>query len=524
MQNMEDSVPATYRSGGAARKAVRPAFESSLDLLKNIASNKSNNIAFIDQDRALTYRELHQCVAGFSQELIGHSIKQKPVALICDNSLEFVVAYYAIQAASAQVMPINPEFTGPELLALLADAEPVAVVYQRQEHIETALRQSSVPAQIAVGQEDLALDSWRHSEGLQLPEPMPEADLVSNLQYTGGTTGRPKGVRLSHSQIMVNLEQRDQLLPMQPNVEKILCFMPMFHIFAIHMCLLCALSCGGTLVIHRRYHPEKVLRSIECDQITFLPASPTAFIGLMRHDHFPTTDFSLLSLCASGSAPLSAEISERWEKITGSPICEGYGQTEAGPILTHNPKEGLRKSGSVGLPLPGTEIQIVDSEHRDRILPQGEAGEIRARGPQIMSGYLNRPEETEEALHQGWLYTGDIGFFDEDGYLHICDRKKDMVVIGGYNVYPREVDEVLVKHPDIEEAISVGILDEYRGEILRSYIVTTPDTRLEIEEVLEFCKSQLVRYKIPQEIIFMDSLPKTAIGKIDKASLRVGEL
>ena len=243
-------------------------------------------------------------------------------------------------------------------------------------------------------------------------------------------------------------------------------------------------------------------------------------VGLPGHADFGATDFSSLKLCFSGASALPVETMRRWEQATGCGICEGYGQTEAGPVLTYNPRHGLRKIGSVGVPLPLTEVEIVDTETGTTALPTGESGEVRARGPQIMTGYRNRPDETAAALRDGWLYTGDIGAFDEDGYLFIRDRKKDMVIFGGFNVYPREIEEVLCKHLDVVEAAVVGVADSYRGEILKAFVVLIPAAKVTADDLLSYLRERLTKYKIPAQIVITATLPKTAVGKLDKVSLR----
>jgi long-chain acyl-CoA synthetase len=284
------------------------------------------------------------------------------------------------------------------------------------------------------------------------------------------------------------------------------------------MGLYLAAFCQGTLVILPRYHPALVLEAIGRERITLFSGSPTIFAGLMGFEHFAATDFSTLALCFSGSAALPEATLQAWERSTGTTICEGYGQTEAGPVLTYNPRNGLRKPGSVGIAVFDTQIEIVDVETGSRPMPPGEPGEIRARGPQIMSGYRNLPAETEAALRDGWLYTGDIGWLDADGYLTVCDRKKDMVIVSGFNVYPREVEEALHRHEAVLDAAVVGVPDAYRGEQLHAFVVTRPGT--DPNALSEHLRQRLARHKLPQTIHLVECLPKTAIGKTDKQKLK----
>jgi long-chain acyl-CoA synthetase len=296
--------------------------------------------------------------------------------------------------------------------------------------------------------------------------------------------------------------------------------MPVSHAYGMAMGLFLAPYCGGTLVLLPRYVAEDVLAAVERERISVFPGSPTVFIGLMAHPRFVATDWSTVHTCYSGASALAEETLRRWRDAVGAPVYEGYGQTEAGPVLSFNPVRGAVKSGSVGIPLPDTEIQIVDLDTGTRILPCGERGEIRARGPQIMQGYRNLPEETAQTLRDGWLYTGDIGEFDAEGYLFIRDRKKDMLIVGGYNVYPRELEEVLVMHPAVLDAAVVGARDDYRGELPVAYVALRPGARAGGEELMAHCRANLARYKVPARIRILEALPKTSVAKTDKKTLR----
>ena len=340
------------------------------------------------------------------------------------------------------------------------------------------------------------------------------------MQYTGGTTGYPKGVKVTHRQMSVNISQREAILPTEPDHEIIVCVMPLFHVFAVSMCLHLAAYCRGRLVILSRYHPAELCDVMAAEKVTILPAGPTVYSGLLNFDGFKTTDLSALKWCYSGSAPLPEETLRRWEDATGCFILEGYGQTEAGPVLTYNPAIGVKKPGSVGVPLIHTDVQTVDLETGETILPAGKLGEIRARGPQIMAGYRNLPEETAKTLRDGWLYTGDIGEFDADGYLFIRDRKKDMAIVGGYNVFPREIDEVLYTHPAVAEAAAIGVPDDYYGETIKAWVTLKAGKATTEQELLDFCAANLAKYKVPKSIVIVETIPKTTVGKIDKMALR----
>lgn len=473
-------------------------------------------------DEVLDYRSFAACVAGLALELQASDIGAgSRVALVMGNSIDIAIATFGVQAAGAQVVPLNPSYTVHELTPVLDDAAAAAIIHDSDigARIGPLLDRFAPNRRIAVGPDARRLTAWQDQPALADRLALPDPGSLSTLQYTGGTTGRSKGVNLTHRSVSLNVSQREALLPTRKDAERVLVITPLFHVYAVSMGLYLAVYCRASLDILPRYHPERVLRTVEGHQITLLSGSPTIFIGLMGHEGFAQVDLSSLRLCFSGSSALSEETLRRWEAATGCIICEGYGQSEAGPVLTFNPSEGLRKLGSVGMAVPGTRIDIVDVETGQRSLPAGEPGEIRARGAQIMQGYRNLPEQTAEALRDGWLYTGDIGRLDADGYLTIVDRKKEMAIVGGFNVYPREIEEALFTHPAVREASVVGVPDDYRGEALVAFVVAG-DPTVDATALLDYLGTRLVRYKIPREVRFVDALPKTIVGKIDRKPLR----
>jgi long-chain acyl-CoA synthetase len=485
-------------------------------MLAAAASACGGNTALVCGEERLSYHDYAACVAAFAFELQGRGDTGR-VALLLRNSLDICIATFAVQAAGAQVVPLNPDYTAYELQPILEDAAPSLVLHEAGDvAVLPVLQALGIPG-IAIGPGARRLivlpDSVR---AMPLPDP---ADL-STLQYTGGTTGRAKGVNLGHAAVATNVSQRESLLPTRPEHERVLAITPLFHSYASAMGLYLAVFCRGTLVILPRYHPAAVLDAIGRERITLFSGSPTIFAGLMGFEGFAGADFSSLELCFSGSAALSEATLQRWEAATGTTICEGYGQTEAGPVLTYNPRFGRRKPGSVGVVVEDTVVEIVDVATGRTVLPPGERGEIRARGPQLMEGYRNRPEETQAALRDGWLYTSDIGWLDDEGYLTVCDRKKDMVIVSGFNVYPREVEEALQHHPAVAEAAVVGMPDAYRGEQLRALVVLRPGIAAEAGALTAHLQERLARYKVPQSIDIVASLPKTVIGKVDKQRIR----
>ena len=490
--------------------------------LADTAARVPASDALVCGDERLSYAQYLRCVAGFAHELIGLGAAGRNVAVVLGNSIDVCVALFAVHAAGACAVPCNPGYTERELRPILADAAPHAVVYAADlgERVEAIANDLGIEHRVRVGDGARRLLEWRGRSGLELPQPLPDPDAIATLQYTGGTTGRSKGVKLTHRAIAVNVAQREALLPVPRDAARLLCVMPLFHVYAVAMCLHNMAHAGGTLVIVPRYSPEVVFDLLERERITIFAGSPTLFTGLMAHPRFATADFSGLALSYSGSAALPAELLRRWEAATDTPVIEGYGQSEAGPVISFNPLAGVRKPGSVGLPVPGTEVQIVDVADGARVLGVGEPGEIRVRGPQLMSGYRNLPAETADALRGGWLYTGDIGELDADGYLYIRDRKKEMAKVSGFNVFPREIEEVLHAHPAVQEAAVVAVPDAYRGEAVEAFVVLREGAHASADALLAHCGANLAKYKWPARLHLVAALPKTSVGKLDKLRLR----
>jgi long-chain acyl-CoA synthetase len=507
-----------WGEGGGAQ--VLPCSEATVvQMLAAAAQAAPQGEALVFGERRLDYAGYLASVAGFARELQELGAAGGRVATLMGNSIDACIAALAALAAGAQQVPLNPLYTAYELAMIFEDAAPAVLVVDAAlvAMAEPVARRAGVSHIIVVGEGARRLDTWRAGEGT-LP-PVPTVDSLALLQYTGGTTGRPKGVELTHGAIAVNVAQREAILPSRRG-DRILCMMPLSHAYAMAMGLFLSLHSAGTLVILPRYQPDDVLDSVSRERIGVFLGSPTIFTGLLAHPGFAATDWRTVHTCYSGSAALPAATLQRWRDEVGAPVYEGYGQTEAGPVLSFNPVRGPVKPGTVGVPVPLTEIEIVDVATGQQVLPAGTCGEIRARGPQVMRGYRNRPEETAQALRGGWLYTGDIGEFDADGYLSIRDRKKDMVIVGGYNVYPREVEDVLFAHPDVADAAVVGRPDDYRGEMLVAHVVPRPGAQPDTDALLAHCRERLARYKLPAEWRFTHALPKTLANKTDKNALR----
>jgi long-chain acyl-CoA synthetase len=494
------------------------AAPSVVHLLAAAAQRAPQREALVCGDERITYADYLAAVAALAQELRAQGAAGGRVATLIGNSIDACIAAFACLAAGAQQVPLNAMLTPHELEPILADAQTQVLI------VQAALADAALPvaARLGIAHRLVVGDGARRlaqvDRRVPLP-PLPEPDSLALLQYTGGTTGRAKGVELTHRAIATNVAQREALLPTREG-DRVLCLTPLGHAYGMAMGLFLAARAASTLVILPRYEPSAVLEVVGRERIGVFLGSPTIFVGLLAHPHFGSADWRHLHTCYSGASALAAATLERWRAAVGAPVLEGYGMTEAGPVLSFNPAGGPVKPGTVGVPVPETDIQIVDIDSGRQVLPPGSAGEIRVRGPQLMRGYRNRPQETAQALRDGWLYTGDIGTIDADGYLAILDRKKDMAIVGGYNVYPREVEEVLFAHPDVADVAVIGVPDDYRGERLRACIVARPGAVPQAAALQAFCAERLSRYKVPAEVMLMTALPKTAVNKTDKAALR----
>ena len=341
------------------------------------------------------------------------------------------------------------------------------------------------------------------------------------LQYTGGTTGLSKGVMLSHFNLTTNVRQCLAMLHgLGDKPETMLGLLPYFHVYGLTVCLTLGTAIAATLIPFPRYSPKDLLEAVRQHKPTIFPGAPSVYASLMQQKDLPDYDLRCIDYCVSGSAGLPREIFRRFQELTEAYIIEGYGLTEASPVTHLNPLHGEKKVGSIGLPFPDTDCRIVDLKTGQRTLPPGETGELVLSGPQVMQGYWNQPEETAQALRHGWLYTGDIAYMDDQGYFHIVDRKKDMIIVGGYNVYPRDIDEVLLEHPKVREAVAVGVPHPSRGEIIKAYVVPEPGRDLEAWEIIGHCRKKLANYKVPRQVEFRKELPKSLVGKVLRQTLR----
>ncbi|MCX6356754.1 MAG: long-chain fatty acid--CoA ligase [Candidatus Aureabacteria bacterium] len=504
-------------------------------MLEARARRHPRRIALFLDDHRLSYGLLNARANTFARALRErlHVTHGDRVGILLQNCPECIVALFGILKAGAAAVPLNTYLTAPEIRYILADAE-AKVLISSDEFAPTVRKFSedlpSLTALITIGREDLGCDTWLLNELLKgidaaAPEFPMTGDNLAVIIYTSGTTGKPKGAMLTHTNLLSNLIASGTSIRIR-GCDRFMLLLPMFHSFTITTCIMMPLAAGaGIVVIGKLRSMEHIVRRMLLTRVTVFIGIPHIYDVLsQRGMPFWLRMLLRVRVCISGSAPLSEQTLKRFEQRIRIPLLEGYGLSETSPVVSINPLDGIRKPGSVGRPIPGVEVRIVSGEGEE--LPLGRIGEIAVRGPNVMKGYLNRPRETKETVRDGWLLTGDIGRIDEDGYIYILDRKKDMILFHGMNVYPREVEEVLYGHPAVAEAAVVGAPDRHRGELPVAVISLKEGCRAEASEITEYCKGSLAPYKIPHRIVFVDRLPRTATGKILKRELKkyVGDL
>jgi long-chain acyl-CoA synthetase len=502
-----------------------PRFDSLVHMLLAAVDAQPNVTAVIYEQRKITYAEFGRATAGLAKRFAdAGATRGTRVIVMMANSIEMDVAIMAGMANGAQVATVNPFLTASELPKVLADVDATLVVSDATaaEKAAGVVRQFKIPSQIVLGPGGEPLDAFTRDASLELDrKSLPGPDDLALMIFTGGSTGVPKGVNHTHRGLLAGVLQHVDVWPGEYGREVILNVAPMFHIWGLAYATWVPIYMQSTLVMIPRYEPDKVVKALSDYEVTIFAGGPAPiYMGLLASPFFKTADLSNLRYCLSGGAPCPAELHREWLEKTGCPLLEGWGMTEGAPFCLNPCGNGKRKLLSVGNPVPETEIEIVDLETGNTVLPMGERGEVRVRGPQLMTDYRKRPEETAAALRDGWMYTGDIGFVDDEGFLSLVDRKKDMVIVGGFNVYPREVDEVLFKHPKIREAATVGKKHPRYGEVLVAFVVLDRGQAMSEAEFFEYCKTEMVKYKRPVEVRFVEALPKTGTNKINRIALR----
>jgi long-chain acyl-CoA synthetase len=517
-------------------------------ILERTASQIPEGTALVFMGNRIDYRRFNLMVNQVANALMDMGIgPEDKVAILLPNIPQMAVAVYATWRIGAVAVMNNPLYTDRELAHQLNDSGATIlfcldllvprmirlkpktsvkriIVTHIRDHLGWFMKQ--IFPVVARGKHKHIKPADRVEEWSALLKTYPSSpvehrirmDDIASLQYTGGTTGVSKGVILTHGNLTKNAQQAKMLFETSDVGNVVLGSLPIFHAFGAFVMNL-SILCGYTLVLIPRPTPEVLMKSIAANSVTIFPAVPTMFVGMLNHPKLSKFDLSSLKVCVSGAAPCPVGVIQQFEKMTDAQIVEGFGISEASPVTHINPIGGRNKAGSIGIPMPGTETKIVSLEDGKTVLGLNEPGELCIKGPQVAQGYYNMPQDTAETFVDGWLYTGDIATLDEEGYTFIVDRKKDMILAGGYNIYPREIDEILFEHPDILEACSKGVRDSYRGETVRAFVVPVSGARLTEDEVIAYCREKMAAYKVPTSIMFMDELPKSAVGKILRKDL-----
>jgi len=529
------------------------------EFLERSAERFADRTALIYSGQRVTYRQLEDMTNRFAGSLTDFGVcRGDAVAILMTNSIPCVVAYFAVFRIGAAAVPLNPLSSDAELVHQLNDSGsrilvssglPVQrlVELQARTGVHDIIRVSpyehlSLTEKVIISLKGkrpkpkgrrvkavYPVHGWRQCMQRHRPDPPGLScrfDDVAIYQYTGGTTGVSKGVMLTQANLSTQVQALKTWFPsFEAGRETVLGALPFFHVFGLTAVLNFGVYMGWTIILVPKPRPRLLLKAIRKYRPTFAPLVPTMYVGMMNHRHLDRTDMTCLRGCFSGSAPLPVEVIHDFETIAGTTIVEGFGMTETAPITHINPLSGrFRKMGSVGIPLPDTECRIVDMNEGVEDVPVGERGELIVRGPQVMKGYRGMPGETAMALRDGWIYTGDIATMDQDGFFYIIDRKKDLIISGGYNIYPHEIEGVLKHHSKVEEACAVGFPDSKQGELVKVFVVLKHDEMAVEEELISYCRDKLARYKWPRSVELRDELPKSATGEILRKELRMEEL
>jgi long-chain acyl-CoA synthetase len=526
-------------------------------ILAGTAAKFPDHTALLFFGKKISYAELDRLANRFAKALARLGVRKGDrVALMLPNIPQMVIAYYGALRMGAIAVATNPLYHEHELEVQLKDsgAETLVAVDMFYPVISRVLPKTAVKRLILCGIKDYLpfplnllypIKAKIEKQWVPVKRVPPIHDFLSLvkgaletpvtadvspddiaiLQYTGGTTGTPKGAVLTHRNLAANaVHNRAWLTIRKEGEERILAVIPFFHVYGMTTAMNLGVLMGAELILLPKFHTKEVLEFINKYRPTIFPGIQAMYLAIGNYPKIHKYDLTSIKAAISGAGPLMREVQDRFEHLTKARIVEGYGLSEASPVTHCNPLFGKRKLGSIGLPFPDMDAKIVDIETGDKDMPVGEAGELVVRGPQVMKGYWNKPEETARALRGGWLHTGDIATMDEEGYFFIVDRIKDMIKTVGENVYPREVEEVLYTHPKVKEAVVIGVPEEFKGEMIKAYIVLKEGKAATAEEIIGFCKERLSKFKVPKEVEFRDQLPKTLVGKVLRRVLRDEEL
>ncbi len=508
------------------------------ELFNRNAENNPDKPYLIFKEIALPYRLCNSMARRLANGLLGLGVRKGDrVALMMPNIPQYPISLMACCKAGVIAVPVNPLYTAAELAFQFRDSgsETVVVMAPFADKVIQILKEGETPVRrivaVQIPENRIGLEGatgtvdydliLKENDGNE-PDIAVLPEDIAILQYTGGTTGFPKGCMLTHSNLVAMHEQTAAWgRPAHPSDQiRTLATIPLYHVFGMNCNINLTLYSAGTIVLVAQPTPDNILEAINHHEPTVWAAVPAMIQGMINHPDIATSKISGVKLVLCGGAPLHLEVMNKFEKLSGARIIEGYGMSETSNIVSGNPTN-KRKPGSVGIPWPDVDIRIVDPETGAMEMPPGEPGEIIAKGPQIMAGYWNNPEETANALKDGWLFTGDIGYMDPDGYIYIIDRKKEMILCSGFNVYPREIEEVLYTHPRVCEACAIGVPDEKRGETVKAYVVVKPGETMTSQEITDYCKERLAPYKVPKIVEFIDRLPRTPVGKPDRRALKM---
>jgi long-chain acyl-CoA synthetase len=509
-------------------------------------------------DRRLTYAQLDDLSDRFAMSLLRRGLQRGDrVAVILPNCPQFVIAAFGIWKAGGVLVQTNPLYKGRDLAFNLKDsgARFAVAISRLFKHLDEVRPHTDLQSIIVTNVHDFFPTKWRllysllraRKEGDVLPPgpgivPLPamfkaprleerspiSVDDPAILQYTGGTTGVPKAATLTHRTIVSNtLQCKSWLTDLKEGEERLFSIVPFFHVYGMTVCLVLSVAAAAVniMLLMRQFETKTVAAAVPKYRPTIFPGAPAMYMAINQLRDIEKYDLKSIRICVSGSAPLPLEVQRRFEELSGGRLVEGYGMSEASPLTHGNPIHGARKTGSIGVPVPSTDAKIVDLETGTRDLKIGEVGELVVRGPQVMKGYWNNPIETDRTIRDGWLFTGDIARMDEDGFFYIEDRKKDMVIVGGFKVFPREVEEVLYEHPRVREAAVAGVHHRVRGEILVAHVVPKDgdDPKALKRELRDFCAQRLSAYKVPRRFEIVPEIPKTFIGKAIRWQIRERE-
>ncbi|MCA1727806.1 MAG: long-chain fatty acid--CoA ligase [Actinobacteria bacterium] len=502
-------------------------------LLAASAERVPDKPALLFRGRPVTYAQLEDAVGRTASALAGLGVGPGDrVGLLLGNVPEFVYALYGTFRAGAIAVPMNVMLTPEEVGYILADAGARTVVCEmgylptilavrdRLAYLESVVVVAGPP----VPPGTVSFEEIVGAAQAKLDQAASGTDDLAVLQYTSGTTANPKGAMLTHGNLTANLEQMGAVGSMRiAQDDVVLLVLPMFHIYALNVVLGMTLHSGATAVLLERFHPGEALRLIREHAVTVLPGAPPMYVAWLATGDAPEDAFSSVRVAVSGAAPLPPEVLPGFEERFGLTIWDSYGLTEAGPAVTTGAQGDRAVPGSIGLPLPGLEVRLIDEDGED--VEEGDPGEIVVRGPNVFGGYWGKEEDSRSAfLEGGWLRTGDVAVRDDEGYLYLVDRKKDLIIVSGFNVYPHEVEEVLVRHPDVEEAAVIGVPDPRTGETVKALVVPRQGAELSPDEVTEFAGGSLARFKVPRYVEVVPSLPKHVTGKVLRRALRGEEL